>query len=249
MNRFFTSKNDIDITGATIALTGTNAKHACGVLRLAPGERCVVCDGEMNDYLCVVESASVKTLDLKIIGASQNQNEPAHKIYLFQGLPKSDKMEQIIQKSVELGVSGIYPVETARSIVRRFNVGADKLERWMKISEAAAMQSHRGTVPIVHSPLTIGGAIDEIKRINPTLALCAYENEKKRGIKYYLRNASIEPGEAACVFIGPEGGFSEDEMDVFEQNGIFSASLGGRILRCETAGPAALAIIIYELEG
>lgn len=249
MNRFFVSENDIDTNVGEITLTGGNAKHAADVLRLSAGDTCVVCDGAKTDYFCVAEKIAKNVVCLKITETAANPNEPEHRVHLFQSLPKFDKLEHIIQKSVELGVYAIYPVETSRSIVGRKTVSADKLERFNKISEAAAKQSARGIIPKVYQPAALTESISHVKSINPYLKLCAYENEKTYGLKHVLRNTAVQADCDICLFIGPEGGFSEIEIDFLKENGFLTVSLGERVLRCETAGPAALAMILYELEG
>lgn len=238
MPKFFSK----DISGDIITLDSDDSKHIKTVLRADIGERFTVCDGEGFDYLCEVSSldGSVKA---RIIEKIPCESEPKVKVTLFQGLPKGDKMETIIQKCVEIGICEIVPVSCERSIVKIDKKEDKKIARWQKISLSAAKQSGRGVVPLVSASMSFKEAV---KRAAETdLAIIPYENEKEVGIRQAIDGFD---GKTISVFIGPEGGFSDGEIKFALENGVKSVTLGRRILRTETAGPVATAILMYELD-
>jgi len=172
------------------------------------------------------------------------------KIYLFQGLPKGDKMELILQKAVELGVYEVIPVASKRAVVKLDEKKAkSKAQRWQGIAQAAAKQSKRGIVPRIHEVMSFGEAAQysrcaQVRLIPYELAEEKGQNmEKTKGII-----GSIKHGEDVAVFIGPEGGFEEDEVKMAAETGVCPVTMGKRILRTETAGPAMLAWMVYQLE-
>jgi len=242
MPKYFAEKENI--TENTITIDSEEAKHILNVMRMKEGEEIVVCDGQCSDYICVIKETSKNMLIAEIKEKMKSDTEPDTEIVLFQGLPKSDKMELIIQKCVEIGVSRIVPVVTERAVVK-IEKGAKedkKTERWQKISEAAAKQSGRGIIPEIGRPMKFKDAIEEAKKYDN--AIIPYENEKERGIKEFIKEA--KKGSVA-IFIGPEGGFDKKEIEYAMENGVISVSLGKRILRTETAGIVTSAIILYEM--
>jgi 16S rRNA (uracil1498-N3)-methyltransferase len=222
-------------------MDGDNARHALQVLRYSEGTVLTVCDGGGIDYSCVVKSAIGNSLVLEILERWPNENEPSSKIYLFQALLKSDKLDYIIQKAVELGVCGIFPFESRNCTVKISS--ADKTPRRAKISEAAAKQSGRGIIPPVSPPLSFLQAIREARRLRPVAALAAHE-KSAIPLKNILRGERFT---SAAVFIGPEGGFTDSEAAEFAAAGIALVTLGRRVLRAETAALAVLANVFYEL--
>jgi 16S rRNA (uracil1498-N3)-methyltransferase len=185
------------------------------------------------------------TVTSRITAEIKNSNESPVVVFLFQGLPKSDKMDLIIQKCTELGVSKIFPVITNRSVIK-INSSADeekKLERWRRISLEASKQSCRGLVPSVEDILSFKNAVVKAASISD-LAILAYENEEKTKLKELLKNSHAQ---IISIFIGPEGGFEKDEVNAAIDLGILPVKLGPRILRTETAGFALLASVMYEL--
>ena len=164
---------------------------------------------------------------------------------LFQGIPKAGKMEGIIQKSVELGVHAIVPVFMERTVVVDKGNFGKKQDRWQKISDEAVKQCKRGIIPEVGSAVKFSGMLDALP--NYDLILFPYENEENRTIKDCLRQITCLP-ETVAIIIGPEGGFSDKEARMLDEAGAERVSLGKTILRTETAGPAALAMTMYELE-
>ena len=241
MPKFFFNKNDI--SRGQVQLFGEDEKHIKTVLRAREGEEITLCDGEGMDYQCRIASLERGVL-LDILSQDVCETEPKTKITLYQGLPKADKMELIIQKCVELGVDRIVAVSTERAIVKLDKKETKKLERWQKIAEAAAKQSGRGKIPeIGQQVLKFKEAVAEAKELDG--AIIPYEREQETGIRQFVRNFK---GESVGVFIGPEGGFADEEIALAQENGITPITLGKRILRTETAGMTTTAILLYELD-
>lgn len=241
MPKFFFCKNDI--SNEQVQLCGEDEKHIKTVLRAKEGEEMTLCDGEGMDYHCRIASLEKGVL-LDILSQEVCETEPKVKITLYQGLPKADKMELIIQKCVELGVDSIVAVSTERAIVKLDKKESKKLERWQKIAEAAAKQSGRGKIPkIGRQVLKFKEAVAEAKKLDGSII--PYEKEQRTGIRQFVQGFK---GESIGIFIGPEGGFTEEEISLAEGNGILPITLGKRILRTETAGMITAAILLYELE-
>lgn len=240
MPKFFVNKEQI---AKQITILGEDAKHIKTVLRKKEGEKLTVCDGDGIDYICCINCFEQNKVIADIIEKRDCESEPSIKITLFQGLPKADKMELIIQKCIELGVDSIVPVATERSIVKLDNKEHKKLERWQKIAESAAKQSGRGKIPRINDILSFEQALQKSKELDGVMI--PYEKEQKRNLKEFIKNFR---GKSIGVFIGAEGGFSEQEIaQAIEQN-IVPITLGKRILRTETAGMITTAILIYEME-
>lgn len=241
MPKFFFNKNDI--SRGQVQLFGEDEKHIKIVLRAREGEELTLCDGEGMDYQCRIASLERGVL-LDILSKEVCETEPKTKITLYQGLPKADKMELIIQKCVELGVDRIVAVSTERAIVKLDKKESKKLERWQKIAEAAAKQSGRGKIPEIRQQvLKFKEAVAEAKRLDG--AIIPYEKEQETGIRQFVQGFQ---GESIGVFIGPEGGFAEEEIALAKEAGITPITLGKRILRTETAGMTTAAILLYELD-
>lgn len=240
MPKFFFNKNDI--SQGQVQLFGEDEKHIKTVLRARVGEELTLCDGEGMDYQCRIASMERGVL-LDILSKEVCETEPKTKITLYQGLPKADKMELIIQKCVELGVDRIVAVSTERAIVKLDKRESKKLERWQKIAEAAAKQSGRGKIPEMgQQVLKFKEAVAEAKALDG--AIIPYEKEQETGIRQFVQGFQ---GESIGVFIGPEGGFAEEEIALAQENGITPITLGKRILRTETAGMTTTALLLYEL--
>lgn len=246
MQRFFVEPCQIDEPAYRIHITGTDVNHIVNVLRMKPGEELWISDGEKKEYHCRIESAASDEVCLHILYAQEPDYELPNKIYLFQGLPKSDKMELIIQKAVELGAFEIIPVETKRCVVRLDGKkAAKKVERWQQIAESAAKQSKRMLVPSVHSVMNFKEAIAYAEEMD--VRLIPYELAKGMAeTKEIIKQ--IQPGQSIGIFIGPEGGFEESEVDTAVNSGAIPITLGKRILRTETAGLAILSVLMFQLE-
>lgn len=242
MPKYFTEPENIK--DGFIEIFSDEAKHILNVMRMEIGDTLTICDGQSNDYLCRICETGKNCLKAKIEETTKSESEPKPKITLYQGLPKSDKMELIIQKCVEIGVCRIVPVITERAVVK-IEKGAKedkKTERWQKIAESAAKQSGRGIIPAVERPMKFKDAIEEAVKNGE--AIIPYENEKDRGLKEFVKNSKAEN---IGIFIGPEGGFDTKEIEFAVENGVMSVTLGKRILRTETAGIVTSAIVLYEL--
>jgi len=227
-------------TGDTIKIIGNSAHHLLHVLRLRIGHEVVFCNGQNIDYCAKLVSASEKpaSLTFNILSESPSNTEAVTPITLYQGLPKGDKIDWIVEKCTEAGISKIIQVYTARTVVK-VKDSAKKTERLARISESAAAQSMRGTIPAVLPPISFAKALEDIDDSN--LHLIAFEREQTRSIKSVISNLKPSP---IALWVGPEGGFEECEAQALEKKGAIPISLGPRILRTETAGLVALTQIL-----
>ena len=246
MQRFFVEPHQIDEAAHQIHIVGTDVNHMSNVLRMKQGEEVWISDGGKKEYRCAIEAFSADEVLLHIIYAQEPDYELSSRIYLFQGLPKADKMELIIQKAVELGAYEIIPVETKRCVVKLDGKkAAKKVERWQQIAESAAKQSKRMLIPNVHQVLSFKEALKYAESMD--IRLIPYELAKgMQETKEIL--AAIEPGQSIGIFIGPEGGFEEKEVEAAISEGAKPITLGKRILRTETAGLAILSVLMFQLE-
>lgn len=245
MYQFFVEPSQIQ--GSRIVITGKDVNHIKNVLRMRPGEEIAVSNGtDGKEYRCGIEEIFDDEVVCTLRFIKEDALELPSKVYLFQGLPKADKMELIIQKAVELGVYQVIPVSSKRAVVKLDEKKAkSKIERWQGIAEAAAKQSKRGIIPQIGPVMTMKQAVEFSK--------CA----KVRLIPYELAEGmaktkeiidGLKPGEDVAIFIGPEGGFEEEEIRLASESGIEPITLGKRILRTETAGMTVLSWIMYHLE-
>ena len=245
MYHFFVSPDAI--VDKTITITGKDVNHIKNVLRLKPGEEISVSvEDSAAEYRCIVAELSNEKVICDLAFIKEEGNELPSKICLFQGLPKSDKLETIIQKAVELGAYEIVPVAMKRCVMK---IDAKKVEsktaRWQSISEAAAKQSKRTVIPTVHAPMSFKEAVAYAKDFE--VKLLPYELAEGMARTKEIFN-SIVPGQSIAIFIGPEGGFDKDEVELAIENGFESITLGKRILRTETAGPTVLSHIMLNME-
>lgn len=250
MSRFFVNIDSVDFENSRITISGEDVKHIRSVLRSMPGDKLELSDGCGMDYSTTIEAIEKDSIIAKIVCAEPNKTEPPVNITLFQGIPKADKMEYIIQKCVELGVKRIVPVITARTVVKFDNARdtAAKTARWKRIAMEAAKQCDRGIVPVVEEPVRLDKALK--LAVDCDLRLLPYEEEDKGSLRRYLVEQKLKQSgdiNSIAVFIGPEGGFAAEEVQKAVESGFKSVTLGPRILRTETAGVAVLAIIMYEL--
>ncbi len=245
MHRFFVEEPAMGANSITI--TGGDVNHIKNVLRMSVGDKICVINGQNNkEYYCEITALGSDTVDTRICEIRESDQELANEIVLFQGLPKSDKMELIIQKAVELGVHTIVPVSTDRTVVKLdAKKEANKRKRWMSISESAAKQSGRLRIPKVTQVVSFKEALEMAGKMD--VRLIPYElaegMEKTREIM-----SGIQPRQSVAVFIGPEGGFESGEIEKAREIGVQSITLGKRILRTETAGLVTLAMLVYNLE-
>ena len=246
MQRFFVEPHQIDEEAHQIHITGSDVNHISNVLRMKTGEELWISDGSKYEYRCTIESFEPDEVLLHIVYSQEPEYELPCRIYLFQGLPKADKMELIIQKAVELGAYEIIPVETKRCVVKLDGrKSAKKTARWQQIAESAAKQSKRMLIPEIHEVMTYKQALEFAKQLD--VKLIPYELAK--GMKETREILSeIKPGQSVGIFIGPEGGFEEEEVAKALEAGAHAITLGRRILRTETAGLAILSVLMFQLE-
>lgn len=243
MHRFFVT--DGCMYKDKIKIDGDDAAHILKVLRLRVGDEIIVCDGKEKDYLCTIASLEKKNVVCSITEVKENAAEPPLKLDLYQGFPKSAKMDLIIQKCTELGVSSVTPVYTERVVVRQYEDRDldDRVERWQRIAEEASKQSGRGRIPKVCGPVSFKDVISRLKDYD--ISIIPYEKESCNGLKQFARGKNNT--RSAAVLIGPEGGFTEEEVSMAKNAGAVPVTLGPRILRTETAGFVCLSILMYEL--
>ena len=236
MNRFFVQNPGPD----KAVIEGEDLKHLSSVLRLKKGDHVMLSDGRGSECEGEIERIEMGRAQVKTGPWRPCVSEPHHKLTLFQCLPKTGKMETIIQKCTELGVNALVPTLSSRCVVQPGREYEKKLQRYRKVAREAAMQSHRGIVPEV-LPLV------ELKKVDLSIfdtVYCAYEGEKEQSLKAAMAD---RPGRRIALFIGPEGGFEADEVESLVSKGAKVVSLGPRILRTETAGMAMVAQILFEL--
>ncbi len=247
MYQFFVEPGQINENDKRVVIVGTDVNHIKNVLRMKVGEELAVSNGiDGKEYRCGIVSLGEDCIECELRFVKEDGVELPVKVTLFQGLPKADKMELIIQKAVELGVTEIVPVETRRCVVKLDDKKAvSKVARWQSIAEAAAKQSKRGIIPRVLPVQSFKLALQQAADMD--VRLIPYElasgMERTREIL-----GGLQPGQSVAVFIGPEGGFEESEIILAKEKGVEPITLGKRILRTETAGMTVLAWIGYLLE-
>lgn len=245
MYRFFVEPSQIQ--DKRIVIRGRDVNHIRNVLRMKIGEEIAVSNGmDSREYRCGIEEYREDEVICTLRFIKEDGVELPSKIYLFQGLPKADKMELIIQKAVELGVHKVIPVAAKRCVVKLDDKkAASRISRWQGIAEAAAKQSKRGVIPTVHAVMGMGEAVEYAKSMD--VRLIPYELAENMARTKSLIGA-VKSGSSIAVFIGPEGGFEECEVQAAVEAGIEPITLGRRILRTETAGLAVLSWLMYQLE-
>ncbi|MBQ2936218.1 MAG: 16S rRNA (uracil(1498)-N(3))-methyltransferase [Lachnospiraceae bacterium] len=245
MYQFFVEPSQIQ--GNRITITGKDVNHIKNVLRMKAGEEISISNGvDGKDYRCGIEELLDEEIICNLRFIKEDGVELPSRVYLFQGLPKADKMELIIQKAVELGVHAVIPVSCKRAVVKLDEKKAkSKIARWQQIAEAAAKQSKRGIIPEVKTVLSMKEAVALAEQCK--VKLIPYELAEGMEKTKEIMN-SLKSGEDVAIFIGPEGGFEESEVQLAIENGIVPITLGKRILRTETAGMTVLSWIMYQLE-
>lgn len=245
MHQFFVEPHQIQ--GNRIVIEGSDVNHIKNVLRMKPGEEIAVSNGQDGrEYRCGIVACEENQVICELRFVKEDGMELPSQVYLFQGLPKADKMEMIIQKCVELGVYGVVPVATKRCVVKLDDKKArSKIDRWQGIAEAAAKQSKRRIVPEIMDVMTFRQALQFVKDFD--VKIIPYElAENMQKTKEIIE--SLKPGQRIAVFIGPEGGFDEGEVQEAMESGTLPITLGKRILRTETAGLTVMSWIMYQLE-
>ena len=238
MTRFFVEAQDL--SGDVLHLTGENFQHA-RVLRLKPGEKLLVCDGQGREALCQVRQVGASDMELEILERRDSETEAAVKVSVYMAFSKADKLEHVIQKATELGAYEIVAFPSARCVSRPDEKSLKKkLERWQKIAASAAEQSGRGRIPQV---ITLGSFQEALERAaQADKALLFYEDEHAVTLRMALEEGSWS---TASLLTGPEGGLEEAEVEQARKAGFQVCTLGKRILRCETAPLCALSAVMY----
>lgn len=251
MPKFFV--NEEQINNQKIKIQGTDVNHIKNVLREKVGSELIICNEKTGqDYLCEIKEIKEENIICNIKEKLLNNVESNIKVTIMQGLPKADKMELIIQKSVELGVNNIIPIEMKRCVVKlKDKDKIKKIERWQKISVVAAKQSGRNIIPEINQVENLKNICETFE--NYDIVLLAYENEKENTIKNELKqlkekNQNKNEDVKIAILIGPEGGIAEEEVEIARKKGAKIITLGKRILRTETVALNVLSIIMYELE-
>ena len=248
MPKFFVTTNQIE--GNTIKIQNEDVNHIKNVLRAKIDDTIDICDSlTSKNYICKIEQREEKHIYCHIVGEIDSNVEPHTQVSIFQGLPKADKMEWVIQKSVELGVYDITPLEMKRCVVKLNEKDkAKKVQRWQKIAESAAKQSGRDRIPMINPIININTLYENMKEYD--LVLVAYENEKMNTLKQELKKLKQDKQKEMkiAIVIGPEGGIDKEEIAKLEEQHAKIITLGNRILRTETVALSMLSIIMYELE-
>lgn len=247
MHQFFVSPEQIHINDKSVMIAGTDVNHIRNVLRMKAGEEISVSNGQDGrEYRCGIRSMEEDRIICELRFIKEDRVELPSRVYLFQALPKADKMELIVQKAVELGVYKIIPVAAKRCIVRLDErKAASKVQRWQGIAESAAKQSKRAVIPEVTKVSCFSEAVRMASAMD--VRLIPYELAEDMS-KTKERMGALAPGQEIAVFIGPEGGFEEAEVALALEGGLEPITLGKRILRTETAGLTVLSWIMYMLE-
>ena len=245
MYQFFVKPEQI--VEKRVYITGKDVNHIKNVLRMKVGEELAISNGEDgNEYRCAIKELGEEQIELELLFVKEDAMELPCKVYLFQGLPKADKMELIIQKCVELGVTEVIPVATKRAVVKLDEKKSkSKIARWQAISESAAKQSKRAIIPKVADVLNFKEALKDCRKAE--IKVIPYELAEGMDKTKEIISA-LRPGQDVAVFIGPEGGFDESEIEAALATEVVPVTLGKRILRTETAGFTIMSWIMYQLE-
>ena len=238
MPKFFTDKENIFDT--SLYITGEDVEHLSRVYRAKVGYELTVCDGCGTDYSCRITDIEKSRITAEILSSCASETEPKVKVTLFQGLPKQGKMETVIQKTTELGITRIVPTITQRSVVKLPYGDTKKQQRWQKVAIEAAKQSGRGVIPEVTPVMSFEKAVDIASKMQ--VKIIPYEEEIETTLHSVLNSDIKEIG----IIVGSEGGFEREEVEYAKKHGVISVTLGKRILRTETVGPALLPIVLYE---
>lgn len=244
MYQFFV--DDTQIAEGIVTIENGDVNHIKNVLRMKCGEKVRISSDSGKNYYGEIDRIEERMVQVRILDEDAEDTELASRIYLFQGLPKSDKMELIVQKAVELGVHEIIPVAMKNCVVKLDDKkAAAKTARWQEIARSAAKQSKRSQIPTVRMPMNYKEALEEAAKLD--VRLLPYENERGMAATREAVEA-VRPGMNIGIFIGPEGGFAEEEIALAKEKQMQFISLGRRILRTETAGLATLSILMYHIE-
>ena len=250
MYQFFVDESQINIDSKRVFIEGPDVNHIKNVLRMKPGEEVNVSNGvDGKEYRCAILDMNEAVVNLELRFIKEDGNELPVDVTLYQGLPKADKMELIIQKCVELGVKRIVPVSMKRCVVKlEEKKASSKVSRWQSIAEAAAKQSKRGIIPEIGQVVSFSEAVSDASKSD--IMLLPYEMADADAMdKTRAVFNGLKAGQKVSVFIGPEGGFDEGEIEMAKKAGMEIITLGKRILRTETAGMMVMSFIVFVSEG
>ncbi len=229
-----------EVISNTVEITGEDAKHISKSLRMAVGESLTLCSADGRRHDCKIKSVTADSVFVDVLSSTVCEQEPSVKITLFMALTKGDKMDDIVQKSVELGVYEIVPILTARCISRPDEKQMKKkVQRWQKIAENAARQSRRGIIPTVCDMMTLKEASGKVSLYEKAIVFYECGGDK-------IRDIVDENVKSLAMFVGSEGGFEETEIELLKANGVLPATLGSRILRAQTAPLAGITAVMYQ---
>ena len=244
MSKFFVNSNQIKDNKAI--LVGENANHIKNVLRMKEDDELSISDENGKTYICNIQEIEQDKVACNVLKEDLNNVETICSLEIFQGLPKADKLEHIIQKCTELGVKEITPVAMKRCVVKLDKKSeVAKVRRWQKIAESASKQSNRNAVAKINNPISMQNLVDKAKEYD--ILIVPYEKETKTKLKTVLQNFTKKTNKIGVV-IGPEGGFEEQEIKALEEAGGKIVTLGSRILRTETVATVIASIVLYELD-
>lgn len=242
MHQFFV--DDSQIGKEYVTITGSDVNHIKNVLRMKAGEKIRISSGG-KDYFCAIAEIGDDFVQADLLDEEAVRTELPSKIYLFQALPKGDRMETVIEKAVELGVYEIIPVAMKYCVVKLDEKkAANKIRRWQAIAESAAKQSKRSLIPQIHSVMSYQEALEYARQCD--INLVPYENERGM-IAAKEAFEGVEPGKSISIIIGPEGGFAREEIEAVRED-MQVISLGKRILRTDTAGICVMSMLMCTLE-
>ena len=244
MDRFFVDKSNIDTNSGKCTIVGEDVKHITKVLRYREGEKLEICDGDNSEYIAEIKEIEKDTVHLNIVEKNEINRESDLKVRIYQGMPKGGpKIEYILQKLTEAGTDEIIFVDAKRSVAKiDAKKEGKKLERWERIIYEAAKQCKRGRIPKLKAVLSFNEALEDMKRND--LNLCPYEDDIKTPIVKEIRGKEVD---TVGIFIGPEGGIADEELEKLKESGAKVVTLGPRIFRTETASLVASSIVQYEL--
>lgn len=243
MHKFFVNIDNIN--GDMAIINGEDVKHIYKVLRLTEGTEVSINNGAGTEYLGEILDINKKEVKVKILKELETNNESPIDIYLFQGLPKSQKMDLIVQKATELGVKEIIPIITERVVVKNEIGEYKKMDRWQRIALEACKQSKRTKIPKVNTPIDFKFLLGLLETMD--LIVVPYENQEGKGLKKVMASIDKESVKSVAIIIGPEGGFMEREIEDLIKCKAEVITLGPRILRTETAGFVTASLILYDL--
>lgn len=243
MHKFFVPIENFTANEAFIE--GDDVKHIYKVLRLTEGDEISINNCQGEEFLGVIKDITKKEVVVSISHKMELNNESPIEVYLYQGLPKSTKMDLISQKATELGISTITPIITERVVVKTDLKEFNKVDRWNRIALEACKQSKRSLIPKINTPIDFKELLSQLELCD--LIVVPYENAEGYGLKGVFKNVDKDAIKTVAIIIGPEGGFEESEIEELKDKGAHIVTLGPRILRTETAGFTCLSLIMYEI--